>query len=196
MVKEKKRKKKKEKEAKELEEDKKNQEKEDKGSEKSELEQEVEIQEIPDQSRFKQFLQLKPKAPVLERVTQEEPEITSLEKGMEITPVSGKKPPERKYDETVKYDIESKYQESIKRQREITPDMVSQIAPISPIDLRRVGRERRIPGQEFHMTSPAEMPSAPVSQEEYDIIKAKKSKRFIGETTTFQEDLARRYEIK
>ena len=180
-------------ESEELEEDKKE---ESKISEKSELEEEVEKQEISNQSGFSQFVQVRSAPPTLGRVIQKEPEITSLEQGIGITPISGKKEPERKYDETEKYDIESEYQESIKRQREITPGMVSQIAPISPIDLRRVGRERIIPGQEFHMGAPAEMPPAPTSSEEYELIKVKKSKRFKGEKTLFQENLERRYEIK
>jgi len=158
--------------------------------EESELEEEVEEQEIPNISRFRQFIEVKSSgAPILERVTQEEPEITSLEQGMGVTPVSEKKEElERKYEETLRYDIESQYQESLKRQREITPEMISQVAPVSTIDLETVGRERIVPGSEFHMSTPAEMPTAPASKEEYDIVPVKKSKKFRGETTNFQEN--------
>ena len=188
MAKKKTKKKKEKKEKKESEE-------EVKISDKSELEQEVEAQETPSVSRFNQFIQVETKAPILERVTQEEPEMPSLEKGIETTPISEKKQPEREYDETVKYDIESEYQESIKRQREITPDMVSQVAPVPSLDLERVGREQVLPGQEFQMGTPPEMPAAPTSSEEYDIIKTKKEK-FTGEKTSFQKGLERRYEFK
>ena len=125
---------------------------------------------------------------------QDEPEITSLEQG--IGHVSGKKESERKYNKTIKYSVGSEYQESIKGQREITPEMASQVTPVSFINAERVRREGIVPRQEFHMSSPIEMPSASTSSEEYDLIKTKKSKRFRGETTAFQEDLERRYEIK
>ena len=172
-------------------------EKKEKPEEKeSELEEEVELQELPSRDTLKQFIQIKSAPPVLEMVTQEEPETTSLEQGIEITPVSEKRESERKYDETIKYDIEAEYQESIKKQREITPEMTSQVAPVASIDLERVGREQVMPGQEFHMGAPVGMPAAPTSQEEYDIVKVKKSKKFRGETTAFQEDLERRYDVK
>ena len=171
--------------------DKEEQEKE----EESELEQEVEEQETPSRSKFNQFLQTKSSAPILERVTQGEPEeVISLEKGIETTPIEKKEEPETKYEEAAKYDVESEYQQSIKRQREITADMVSQVAPAPTIDLQRVGREPTMPGQEFQMRTPAEMPEAPTSSEEYDIIKKRKP-RFTGEKTPFQEKLEKRYEF-
>jgi hypothetical protein len=165
-----------------------------KEKEESELEEQIEEQEPISPRRFQDLLQTKIRAPILETVTQEEPEITSLEKEIEITPTE-KKESERKYDEAIKYDIESDYQESVKRQREITSDMTSQVTPVSLIDLETVGREREIPMQEFQMKTPVEMPKAPTSSEEYDIIKAKKSKKSIRDPSAFQKNLERRYEF-
>ena len=160
--------------------------------EKSELVEEVEEEETPNISKFSQFIEVKPRAPVLEREIKEE--IPTLEQEVG-GPAPKEKEQERKYEETVKYDVESEYQESLKRQREITPEMISQVAPVSSIDLERVGRKRIRPGQEFHMGPPVEMPSAPPS-EEYDIVPVKKSKKFRGEKTAFQEGLERRYDTK
>jgi len=162
----------------------------------SELVEEVEMQELPSRDTLKQFIQVKSAPPVLEMVTQEEPETASLEQGIGITPVSEKKEPERKYDETLKYDIESEYRESLEKQREMNPETAFQIVPESSINLERVGREQVMPGQEFHIGTPIEMPSAPTSQEKYDLVKVKKAKKFRGETTAFQENLERRYDIK
>ena len=200
MVKKKKKsKKQKKKESKELEE--KEESEEEKAddskekSDKSELEQEIEEQETPSISKFKQLVEIKPKAPVLELIREEPETPISLEKGMESVSISEKKESERKYDETaLKYDIESEYQESLKRQREITPESISQVSPISSIDLEQAGRERIVP-QEFKIRAPAEMPSAPPSSEEYNVIR-KKAGKFKGDSTEFEKQLERRYDFK
>lgn len=159
----------------------------------SKLIEEVEEQESASLTKFSNFLKTKSPANVLEKLSQEDAKNISLENEIGVAPKEKKE--EKKYEEAIKYSIEEDYQSAMKRQREITPDMISQVASIPQIDFQKAGRGRIMPGQEFHMRAPAEMPKAPQS-EKYDIVNAKKSRRFEGETTAFQEKLERRYENK
>lgn len=162
--------------------------------EKSELESELEEQEPIIPSKFQSLLQTKSSAPVLETITQEEPEAT-LEQEVGFIPTTKEKEPERKYSDTLKYDSGAEYQESVKRQRETNPDIISPGSPAPSVDLQKVGRERSLPGREVSFKSPFEM-SETTSAEDYELVSVKKSKKFQRETTTFQENLERRYDHK
>jgi len=157
----------------------------------SELIEEVKKQEPVQINKVQNLLETKPSTPILERVVQK-PEVT-LEEEIGFTSKKQEKR-EIKYDKTLKYDLEAEYLESLKKQREMTSGEISHTPSVSRVNTQKVGRERIIPGQEFHMKPFIEMPES--FKEEYDIVSMKKTKKFQGETTAFQEQLERRYDIK
>ncbi len=171
-------------------ESKKKTKKETKTSKESELEEQVTKQETPFKSELNQFIRIKESTPVLEREIKE-PEPT-LEQEVGFAPKEEEK--ERKYDETIKYNLESEYQEGVKRKKEISSENEFQMPSLSSINLERVGRERTLPIQEFHLQTPSEMIKIE-NAEKYDLLKPGKSKKFASEKTSFQEDLERRYEF-
>jgi hypothetical protein len=161
--------------------------------EESELEEEIEDVEI-NEGQFRRFLTTQSTAPVLERTIQQ-PLDNSLEEEIEAATPSKKEEEKEKYEPQPDYEERVDYEEQVieGQRQEISRDRVSQVPRVSSINFETVGRQRQMPGQQTGLVSPEELTS---SSDDYEPLKPKKSQRFRGEKTSFQENLERRYETK
>lgn len=155
--------------------------------EESKLIEEVIEEEPIAPDAFSKFIRTRSTAPALEKtLTWEQPNI-SLEQEMKFTQKKGNK----KYEEMVKYNVDSEYQEDTKYNPEVSIEQTSQRISASSVDIHKIGRERERIGQEFQFNPQKEYTES--NPERYEVSKEGKPKSE-KEKTLFQEQLERRYE--